>query len=90
MNLPFTFNSKTSAQSHQNREANLMFIRYQENYFNDVLRVRGYLYFNDIYEAFGLEWNPEWENLYISYKQHGLVKLDILCANEDGFDIDIR
>lgn len=87
--LQFTFNSKTSAYADRHSEVNLMFIRQQEVYFNDILRVRGYIYLNTIYEMLGVKWDPEWENLCLLYKPNASLKFGIRCANEDGFDIDI-
>lgn len=46
------FNSKCSLWD-KNQEFNLMFLKAQQNYFNDVLRVRRYVFLRDIYEVFG-------------------------------------
>ena len=90
MNTQFTFNSKTSpAAQPNNAEANLLFLRYQERYLNDLVKVRGYIYQNTIYEALGVKWDPEWENLCLLWKDNSEVKLAIRGVNEDGFDIDI-
>lgn len=35
-------------------ELNLMFLKMQENYLNDKLRARGYLFLNEAYDALGL------------------------------------
>ena len=32
---------------------NLMFVKHQENYFNDLLRMRGYVFLRDVYEGLG-------------------------------------
>ena len=42
--------------------ANRMYIKLQENYFNDLLKKRGYVYLNMIYEGLGLRWDCEGEN----------------------------
>ena len=36
-------------------EMNLMFLRSQQNYANDLLRSRGYVFLNDIYDMLGIE-----------------------------------
>ena len=36
-------------------EMNLMFLRSQQNYANDLLRIRGYVFLNDIYDMLGIE-----------------------------------
>ncbi|ADD81067.1 gp069 [Rhodococcus phage ReqiPoco6] len=40
-------------------EFNQMFIRTQQNYANDMLRARGYLFLNDVYEMLGIERSKE-------------------------------
>lgn len=50
----------------QNRDYNLSYVRTRGEYLNDILTIRGYLYLNQIYEHFGVEWNPEDTNdLYL-------------------------
>lgn len=44
------------------RSYDLAFVRTSMFYLNDLIRARGYLYLNDIYEQFGLVWNPDDEN----------------------------
>lgn len=83
------FNSKTSPYASTSTEANLMYIRYVETYLNDLLKVRGYIYLNRIYEELGMKWNPEWDNLCLLHKSGASVKFGIRGSNEDGFDIDI-
>lgn len=39
----------------ENPEYNLMFLKTQENYANDKLRAKGYLFLNEVYEMLGLE-----------------------------------
>lgn len=48
-------------------ERNLMVIRQQEIWLNDLLRRKGYVYLNEIYEAFGVKWNPKDQNDCIVY-----------------------
>ena len=38
----------------ENREFNLMYLKTQERYFNDVLRDRGYVFLRDIHECLGI------------------------------------
>lgn len=37
-----------------NPEFSLMFLKAQENYFNELLQIKGYVFLNDVYEALGL------------------------------------
>lgn len=50
----------------KNVDYNMSFVKMQGNYLKDLFNVRGYLYLNQIYEKFGVEWNPEDNNdLYL-------------------------
>ena len=55
------FNSKNpnwvNDQNH-----NHMFLFVQERYINDIIRLRGYIYLNQICELLGVKWNPNDEN----------------------------
>lgn len=85
----FTFNSKTSPYATKDVKYNQMFILQQERFINDMLKVRGYVYLNTIYEMFGVKWDIEWENIYLDYVPGAYIQFAIRGANEDGFDIDI-
>ena len=37
-------------------EVNLMFLKRQETYANDLLRTRGYLFLNEVYTLLGMPW----------------------------------
>lgn len=84
-----TFNSKTSPYATKDVKYNQMFILQQERFINDMLKVRGYIYLNTIYELLGIKWNIEWENFCLQYVPGAYIRFGIRCANEDGFDIDI-
>lgn len=49
------FFDETSTQWSTTPEYNLMFLRAQQNYFNDLLKVRGSVFLNEIYDALGME-----------------------------------
>lgn len=55
-----TFDENCPAWS-PNMEFNLMYLRNIENYFNDVLRYRGYVYLWEIYQMLGIPW-PKWND----------------------------
>lgn len=52
-----------------NEGFNSMFLLTQERYLHDLLKARGYLYFNQIYEALGAVWNPEYVNKCLRYNK---------------------
>lgn len=53
------FDKNNRNWQHTGPEYNLMFIRQQQNYLNDKLRIRGYVFLNDAYERLGLDLVPE-------------------------------
>ena len=52
-------------------ERDRMFLSAMEQHLNDLLRHRGYIYFNQIYELMGCPWNPEDRNPCIKAKVDG-------------------
>lgn len=51
------FFDETSCWWSKTPEYNLFFLRSQENFANDRLNARGYLFLNEVYEALGLPWS---------------------------------
>ena len=91
MNIRFAFNWRTSpyADTHDT-QANNVFIRQQEIYLNDLLKTRGYIYLNTIYETLGIKWDPDRNNVCFRYKPNDTkLHFAIRSLNEYGFDIDI-
>jgi hypothetical protein len=39
-------------------DMNLQYLMMQDNYLTDLFKRRGYIYLNEVYEAFGAVWNP--------------------------------
>lgn len=48
------FFDESCDQFKKNPEYNLMFLRNQQNYFNDLLRIRGNVFLNEVYDALGI------------------------------------
>ena len=73
------------------RDYNHLFIRVRGKHINAILKVRGYIYLNDIYEDFGVKWNPECENTCILYKcdDKNSIVFDIDEVCENTFEITI-
>lgn len=44
-------------------EFNLLFVKAKINYLRDTLEHRGYIYLNQIYEAFEIKWNYRHNNI---------------------------
>lgn len=55
----------TSYAWHDIYEINVMHVRTQQNYINDIIAYRGYVYLNYIYEQLGVKWDTEDENVCI-------------------------
>lgn len=53
----------------------IMFTKSEINYLTELYQVRGYLYLEKIYDAFGIEWNPYEKNVCWIYERDG--ELDI-------------
>lgn len=53
----------------EDKSFNIWFLLTQERYLHDLLKARGYLYFNQIYEALGAIWNPEYDNKCLRYNK---------------------
>lgn len=90
MNTTFTFNERTTAYAYSGIEYNRAFVKVQETDINMILKLRGYIYLNQIYETFGVEWKPIWKNLCYKYgPKRQQIKVSIVQENENGFDINI-
>lgn len=87
------FDVNHCAGATRNREFNLAYIHRIQYYINEVLRVKGYVYLNLIYEHLGAEWNPLWENTCYIYdeKDHRWITFDVneFDVEENGFRITI-
>lgn len=49
------FFDESNANYNKEAEYNLIFLRAQQNYFNDLLHARGHVFLNEVYDALGLE-----------------------------------
>lgn len=62
------------------QECNRMFLHITEQHINDVIRARGYIYLNQIYEELGCEWNPDDRNVCVRTKVEGKPPLVQISA----------
>ena len=89
MNCKILFNRSTSAYVTPEYNYNLMFIRHTELHLNNLLTHRGYVYLNEIYDAFGVKWDPKDENVCCIYENNNCIRFDTRSI-DDGFEIDIN
>jgi hypothetical protein len=67
-----------------------MFLRAEEQYFNDLLTVRGYVYLNQIYEALEVAWDPKNENPCCIYDLDGVICIKFKIRKvKNGFNLTI-
>ena len=57
------FFDETCAGWTRDSEMNLMFLKQQENYLNEKLRFRGYLFLNEVYDALGIARTKEGQSV---------------------------
>lgn len=72
---------QTSLAWNKDDEFNRYFIRQQVFYILEKLRWRKYLYLNEIYQAFKIAWNPDWENT--CYRNVDEFKIDLEPSAKD-------
>lgn len=63
-----------------------------EKYINAIIRRRGYIYLNKIYDLLGVDWNPENINRCIkcdSVDRLAFVTFELFETGENAFDIVI-
>ena len=69
-------------------EYNLLFVRGTMRYCTDEMRSLGYIYLNDIYEKFGVAWNPNDDNVcYTMTNSLGYLFSYQELPNNEGFKI---
>ena len=86
------FHRDTTVLADNNREYNRMLIEQKKTYINDLLlKERGYVYLNDIYEIFGLNklWNPLDENPCCINSDNTKITFVIDELTENDFNIII-
>lgn len=66
---------------------NDIFLRYNENYINDLLRARGYVFLNDVYEVLGLSKTVEGQVVGWIHNPNvrGQIQFEIWCNTEQHY-----
>lgn len=69
-----------------NAEYNLMFLKQVQNFMNDKLRIQGYLFLNDVYDALGFERTKEGQLVgwYMDKDRGGDLYVDFNIYNADS------
>ena len=63
MKIDIEFNRDSFSFNQVNMENNRRYVQYQAMMLKDAAELKGYMYLSQIYEAFGVAWNPHAENL---------------------------
>lgn len=80
------FNRDTSIYASEDREWNTLFLRSNLCYMQDLLKSRGYIYLNQIYELLGIAWNPEQNNRCYVNDDH--IEFGIIFVNDPAVVIE--
>lgn len=87
----FTFDSRNVCWVDY-EDCNIMFLLQCENYVNDIIRLRGYIYLNQICEILGVEWNPDDVNHCIKNNMANRIKfveLETFPETNNGILVNI-
>lgn len=71
---------------------NIQYLLNIEKYINEIIRHRGYIYLNQIYDLLGVDWNSENVNRCIkcdSVDRLAFVNFELFEIGENSFDIAI-
>lgn len=82
----------TSAHWTNSRDCNFAFLRVSEKYMDDLIRHRGYVYLNEVYEQLGIKWNPEDVNPYIKndgVSRLAFIQFEVFAMPDNAFLVHI-
>lgn len=85
MNHKIIFNKNTSSYAEGDNNTDYMYIQCVGTHLVELFKVRGYVYLNQIYEFFGIKWNPNDENQCWT-KEEGYLFYNVRNIDE-GFEI---
>lgn len=83
----FMFDEKCTGWTNS-REFNIETLRVTERYLNEIIRYKGYIYLNEIYERFGAKWNPKDDNPCVivnDIKRIAFIELEIFYKPNNTF-----
>ena len=71
-------------------DTNLYFVKHQCEYLMEKCKAIGYIYLNDIYQSFGVAWNPNWDNTCYLCNEDSTLEFEITYIPEKSVDIVIE
>ena len=80
--ISLTFNRDTSINATEDREWNTLFLKSNIVYMQDLLKIRGYIYFNQICEILGIAWDPKQNNYCFLQDDDNTVEFSIIFGTE--------
>ena len=89
MEIRLIFDEKSSMYFNGNNDYNLMWLIRVKAHIEDMLRFRGYMYLNQIYDLYGLRWNLENENPYLIFNPQKNIEIDYNKI-DSGYEITIK
>ena len=84
----FVFDERSYRWRKGEPEHNLFMVRSHMHYLSDTMRIRGYIYLNQIYESLGVEWYPNDGNIcYTMNNSLGYIFCYEELPNNEGYKI---
>lgn len=72
----------------KNKMHNRIFLQAQEEYFNHMLRVRGHVFLNEVYDALGFFRTPEGQRLGWLYEKDAYISFGLKAdQDEDSYEL---
>ena len=83
------FDKYTSVFAETDQWYNELFVKQKVVFIKDLLKFRGYVYLNQVYEMLGVKWNPEEENICYIYDEKTPVEFRFFIDGK-RFDLIIE
>lgn len=87
MHYKILFSADTSVNACDDPKTNSCMLKSFENYINDILQYRGYIYLNQIYEILGIDWDVANENHCFIYENESTIDFKHFDDGENGIRI---
>lgn len=73
----------------KSREYNILFLHCALDHINGIIKNRGYIYLNQIYETLGAKWNPDWDNPCVRHDEKLIVNFSSTVTFEERILVEI-